>query len=41
MLNVAQYITDIKQIINSARSKAYSAVNSAMLEAYWLIGKKS
>lgn len=40
MSSPAQYITDIKQIINSARSKAYTAVNSAMLEAYWLIGKR-
>ncbi|MDR1106446.1 MAG: PDDEXK nuclease domain-containing protein [Treponema sp.] len=36
----AQYIADIKQIIISARAKAYTAVNSAMLEAYWLIGKR-
>jgi hypothetical protein len=36
----AQYITDIKQIILSARTKAYNAVNSAMVEAYWLIGKR-
>jgi hypothetical protein len=35
-----QYITDIKQIILSARAKAYTAINSAMAEAYWLIGKK-
>jgi hypothetical protein len=34
------YIIDIKQIIISARAKAYTAVNSAMLEAYWLIGKR-
>ncbi|MDR0506781.1 MAG: DUF1016 N-terminal domain-containing protein, partial [Dysgonamonadaceae bacterium] len=39
-MQIPQYITDIKQIINSARSKAYIAVNSAMLEAYWLIGKR-
>jgi predicted nuclease of restriction endonuclease-like (RecB) superfamily len=36
----AQYITDIKQIIISARAKTYTAVNSAMVEAYWLIGKR-
>ena len=35
-----QYITDIKQIIISARGKAYTAVNSAMVEAYWLIAKR-
>jgi len=31
---------DIKQILQQARSKAQSAVNSAMVEAYWLIGKR-
>jgi predicted nuclease of restriction endonuclease-like (RecB) superfamily len=36
----SQYITDIKQIILSARTKAHTAINSAMVEAYWLIGKK-
>jgi predicted nuclease of restriction endonuclease-like (RecB) superfamily len=36
----SQYITDIKQIILSARAKSYTAVNSAMVEAYWLIGKR-
>jgi predicted nuclease of restriction endonuclease-like (RecB) superfamily len=34
------YITDIKQIIISARNKTYTAINSAMVEAYWLIGKR-
>ncbi len=32
--------SDIKQILEQARSKARSAVNSAMVEAYWLIGKR-
>jgi hypothetical protein len=32
----AQYITDIKQIIISARAKAHTAI----VEAYWLIGKR-
>jgi hypothetical protein len=40
MQKPAQYITDIKQIIVSARAKAYTAVNSAMVEAYWHIGKR-
>jgi hypothetical protein len=39
-MQTAQYITDIKQIIISARAKTYTAVNSAMVEAYWLIGKR-
>ena len=30
----------IKDILTSARAKAYSAVNFAMVEAYWLIGKQ-
>jgi predicted nuclease of restriction endonuclease-like (RecB) superfamily len=30
----------IKGILTSARDKAYSAVNFAMVEAYWLIGKQ-
>jgi predicted nuclease of restriction endonuclease-like (RecB) superfamily len=34
------YIQEIKQILAQARQKAYSAVNSAMVEAYWLIGKR-
>jgi predicted nuclease of restriction endonuclease-like (RecB) superfamily len=39
-MQTAQYITDIKQIIISARDKTFTAVNSAMVEAYWLIGKR-
>lgn len=31
---------EIKQILQQARSKAQTAVNSAMVEAYWLIGKR-
>lgn len=34
------YISEIKQILAQARHKAYVAVNSAMVEAYWLIGKR-
>jgi hypothetical protein len=30
----------IKEILTAARAKAYSAVNFAMIEAYWLIGKQ-
>ncbi len=30
----------IKDILSAARTKAYSAVNFAMVEAYWLIGKQ-
>ncbi len=31
---------DVKSILETARSKAFSSVNSAMVEAYWEIGKK-
>jgi DUF1016 N-terminal domain len=34
------YITDIKNILASARAKAYYTINSAMVEAYWQIGKR-
>lgn len=34
------YITEIRLILEQARQKAYQAVNSAMVEAYWLIGKR-
>ena len=32
--------SDIKNILEQARSKARSAVNAAMVEAYWLIGRR-
>ncbi len=32
--------SDIRAILQSARNKAYTAVNTAMIEAYWLIGKR-
>jgi hypothetical protein len=34
------YVNDIKQILAQARQKAYSAINAAMVEAYWQIGKR-
>ncbi len=34
------FVDDIKGILAFARTKAYSAVNAAMVEAYWLIGKR-
>ena len=33
------FCNQIKEILSSARSKAYSAANFAMVESYWLIGK--
>ncbi len=40
MGEVTVFYTDVKQILQSARAKAYSAVNTAMVEAYWLIGQR-
>ncbi|MEG9480821.1 PDDEXK nuclease domain-containing protein [Mannheimia sp. HC-2023] len=40
MLASNHYIQEIKQILSQARQKAYQAVNSAMVEAYWKIGKR-
>lgn len=34
------FYLDIKQILQTARKRAYSTVNRAMVEAYWLIGKR-
>lgn len=34
------FITEIKDIITQARQKAYSAINTAMIEAYWLVGRR-
>lgn len=36
----ADFIQEIKQIITQARQKAYAAINSAMVEAYWQMGKR-
>jgi hypothetical protein len=35
-----KYIIEIKQILSDARKKAYSAVNTVMVEAYWRIGER-
>jgi predicted nuclease of restriction endonuclease-like (RecB) superfamily len=35
-----KYIDDIVNIINEARRKAYTATACAMIEAYWLVGKR-
>ncbi|MEI6089027.1 MAG: PDDEXK nuclease domain-containing protein [bacterium] len=32
--------SDVLQILQTARQKAYSAINTAMVEAYWLMGKR-
>jgi len=38
--NEALIYGQIREILTSARAKAYSAVNFAMVEAYWLVGKQ-
>lgn len=38
--NPETYIAEIKAILAQARQKAYQAINTAMVEAYWLIGKR-
>ena len=32
------YIKDIKAILHSAKSQSYRAVNSVMVQAYYLVG---
>jgi len=39
-MQLTKYIDDIKRIIISARNKAYTSINTVMIEAYWLIGKR-
>lgn len=34
------FVKEIKEIIIQARTKAYSAINTAMVEAYWQMGKR-
>lgn len=40
MSELHNFYSEIKDILNDARKKAYSAVNFAMVEAYLLIGKR-
>ena len=39
-LYTPDFIQEIKQIVTNARQKAYVAINSAMVEAYWLMGTR-
>lgn len=34
------FFREIKDIVHKARGKAYAAINSAMVEAYWQIGRR-
>lgn len=40
MSELTHFHADIKSILAQARSQARSAVNAAMVEAYWLIGQR-
>ncbi len=40
MSELTDFYGDIKTILEQARSKARSVINSAMVEAYWLIGQR-
>ena len=40
MNELSTFHTDIKNILEQARGKARSAVNAAMVEAYWQIGRR-
>ena len=35
-----EFYSNIKEILETARKKAYAAINFAMVEAYWEIGKR-
>jgi len=39
-LSTTSFYSDIRQILEASRQKVYTAVNSAMVEAYWHIGKR-
>lgn len=38
--NTGSFIADIKRIVAQSRQQAYAAVNQAMVNAYWQIGKR-
>lgn len=40
MKELTVFYSDIRQILQNARSRAYSEINRAMVEAYWLICKR-
>ncbi|WP_446009172.1 hypothetical protein [Candidatus Electrothrix sp.] len=39
-ISLSPLLSDIREIVDQARSRAYSAVNTAMVQAYWLLGKR-
>ena len=36
----AGLVSDVKAILEQARKRAYQAVNTTMVQAYWLVGKR-
>ena len=34
------FVSDVKTILEQARKRAYQAVNTTMVQAYWLVGKR-
>jgi len=40
MGEIRTFHTDIRKILQNARNNVYSAVNTVMVEAYWLIGQR-
>ena len=40
MKDPTTFHSDIRQILQNARNRAYSEINRAMVEAYWMIGKR-
>lgn len=35
-----QIINDIQQILRQAQQQAFRSINQAMVQAYWLVGKR-
>lgn len=38
--NVSKIYSDIAELLNVARAKAYNTVNTIMVETYWKIGQR-
>ena len=38
--NLGKLLSDIREILGQARQRAYTAINLAMVESYWQIGRR-
>jgi len=38
--NISVFVTEIKTILEQSRQKAYHAINAAMVDVYWNIGRR-